>query len=91
MRPELLKKLDDLIGKSVYGGGDHCHCYPMSESKVYKQWMDWQKIRAEIVAERCDACRWWCKNEASPLTTQKCEYHKTYMYPDGCCSDFEKK
>ena len=98
MRDEVLKKLDALLGKSVYGEGEHCHCYPMSEFKVLQQWRDWLVLRDELAAERCDACRWWRGTSEPGHVVQRCAYIDTLMYPDACCShflalreDFEKK
>lgn len=86
MRPEMLKKLDELMQRVLAEPST----IPAEVSLSARRGA-WQKLRAEIVAERCDACRWWCANPKSPLTTQKCEYLTTFMFPDSCCSHFEKK
>lgn len=86
------KKLDELIGKSVYGEGKHCHCYPMSEFKVLKQWRDWQALRAELAAERCENCA-HVTLEHDNGTTVFCAHPEMWNNRDRdfCCSNFTKK
>jgi len=77
MRDAMLKKLDDLMATLPDGW---CRTHE-----------EWAAIRAEIVSERCDACRWWRGAAELGHHVQRCAYIDTHMYPDACCSHFEKK
>jgi hypothetical protein len=75
MREEMLKRLDELIA----GLSSRERLTP------------WAEFRAELAAERCDACRWWRGTSMPGHLVQRCAYIDTLMYPDACCSHFEKK
>lgn len=92
MRRELLEKLDELIGRPVYDDGNVC--YPMSEYKVRKMWMQWKEIRAEIVAERCSNCEHWLESTTTGKTRAgwaECSNWEDDTCQDDDCSHFAKR
>lgn len=84
MRDETLKRLDELFAWA-FGVAPHGEV-------VAAHIAEWQALRAELAAERCDACDWWLANRSEfEKTSKRCVYFDTFTQPDFCCSHFTKK
>jgi hypothetical protein len=82
MRDEMLKKLDNLVATiAPWGRG------PLDDARCR---VEWQMIRDELIAERCENCkRWYVEHNVGPW--RYCPDLKIDTDPDFCCSHFESK
>jgi hypothetical protein len=77
MRAEMLKRLDELMARV---------------SRDLPIWESWQAIHAELVAERCDACRRSSLySDFLPEDFLICQLRKVAVRPSFYCDDFAKK
>ena len=91
IRDEMLKKLNELIGQSKRP--DHNSFYPMSESKVYKMWMDWQALRDKLAAECCGNCSYWTpwiRVSSEPVNPGVCRGWMEGMFSITCDPENEE-
>jgi len=94
MNETTLKKLDELM--------TYARCQNISSQRFHNMW---QTLRDEIVAERCENCRWWdvVTHERRGTREQDAKFDLVWpSYEDGSgaqletdpdfhCSHFEKK